>query len=477
MDIDRQKQQGSPACVLVVDDAKVNRELLARLLRKHDFEVAEAEDGERALSLVEQRRFDLILLDIMMPGTDGIEILDRLRKRYSMADLPVILVTSKDTSEDVVAGLEHGANDYVTKPISFPVVHARIRTQLELRRAHLHIRALAGQLEARNRFIRATFGRYLTDEVVESLLETPQGLTLGGETRTATVLMSDLRAFSTISERMPPANVIALLNNYLAAMTEIICKHGGTIDEFIGDAILVIFGAPTSRPDDARRAVACALEMQLAMRSVNARGRQLGLPSLEMGVGINTGEVVVGNIGSEKRAKYGVVGRHVNLASRIEACSVGGQVLVSEATLQAAGDGLRVDGSTEVFPKGSERPMKIYEVGGVGDLQLPVPELHLVALAEPLRARLCFFDGINLPAADLEATVTHLAPRAARVTVGTPTTRTLCSVKLQIARSGEEALDHIYGKVVRADGTSLTVRFTSVPPEAEGLLAALAALD
>jgi adenylate cyclase len=460
--------------ILVVDDARLNREILVRQLRKHDFETHEAEEGERALQLIAARRFDLILLDIMMPGCDGIEILDRLRRQHSMSELPVILVTSKDTTEDVVVGLAHGANDYVTKPITFPVVLARVRTQLELRRAHLRNRALTDQLEARNRFIRETFGRYLTDEVVASLLETPQGLALGGETRTVTILISDLRGFSALAERIPPQRVIELLNGYLGVMTEIIRKHGGTIDEILGDAILVIFGAPTSRPDDARRAVACAVEMQLAMAAVNTDNRARELPALEMGIGVNTGEVVVGNIGCAKRAKYGAVGRNVNLASRIEAWSVGGQVLISEATLRAAGGGLRVDRSMELYPKGSKGPMRIHEVGGVDELRLPPAALGLAALAAPLPVRLYVLDGINVPASGLQGQLTHLARGAARIGGAGPGVHLMCSVKLEIQHSGG-TIDHIYGKVVVADGSACTVRFTSVPPEAEAPLAALVA--
>jgi adenylate cyclase len=136
---------------------------------------------------------------------------------------------------------------------------------------------------------------------------------------------------------LPPEEVVRILNLYLGAMSDTIAHYNGTINEFIGDGIFVLFGAPIQREDDAKRAIACAVAMQNAMIGVNQQNLKLGLPTLEMGIGINTGEVVVGNIGSQKRAKYTVIGSHANLAARIETYTVGGQVLVSEYTCQEAG--------------------------------------------------------------------------------------------------------------------------------------------
>src|SRR5262249_14880702 len=154
-------------------------------------------------------------------------------------------------------------------------------------------------------------------EVARTLLESPEGLRLGGEKRDLTVLMSDLRGYTRLAEEGDPATVVQVLNEYLARMTEIIIGHGGTINEVVGDAIFAIFGAPLAHPDHAERAAACAIAMQVAMAEVNALNVARGLPRLEMGIGLNTGEAIVGNIGSEKRAKYGVVGSAVNLAGRV----------------------------------------------------------------------------------------------------------------------------------------------------------------
>ena len=228
------------------------------------------------------------------------------------------------------------------------------------------IQALNGQLELRNKLLSETFGRYLSDEIVRQLLETPEGLALGGKKRTVTILMSDLRGFTAMSERMEAQSLISMLNHYLGEMTEIIQRRGGTIIEFIGDGILAIFGAPVPSDRHASDAVAAAVEMQARMALVNAWNAQRTYPELEMGIGINTGEVIVGNIGSEKRTKYGVVGSHVNLCGRIESYTVGGQVLISPETRGQISEPLEIAMEQEVFPKGCAEPLTLSQVTGIG---------------------------------------------------------------------------------------------------------------
>ena len=283
--------------------------------------------------------------------------------------------------DSIVQCIEMGAEDYLMKPPDQVLLRARIGACLDKKRMrdqeielHKQLRQVNAALEVRNRFIRETFGRYLSDEIVENILESPTGLNLGGETRNVTVMMSDLRGFTTLGEQLPPEDVVGMINIYLEKMTEVILKYHGTIDEFIGDAILVIFGAPIQRQDDALCAVACAIEMQLAMDEVNRRNCEVGYPELAMGIGINTGSVVVGNIGSTKRVKYGVVGKNVNLTSRIESYTSGGQILVSESTVNACAGMLRINGTMEVTPKGINHPITIYDVGGIaGDFNVCLP--------------------------------------------------------------------------------------------------------
>jgi len=307
-----------------------------------------------------------VLLDIMMPGMSGIEVLEKIRETRDGTELPIIMATAKNTREDIVSALSLGANDYVTKPLDFPVVLARVNTQLAMKRANDHVRELVAEVERRNEFIRSVFGRYLTDDIAETLLDSPEGLHMGGERREITILMADIRGFTNLSSHLEPEKVVTMVNNFLSEMTRVIISHGGTIDEFIGDAILALFGAPRAMENHAEKAVACALEMQQAMQAVNELNHQSGLPELATGIGINTGEVIVGNIGSEQRAKYGVVGHNVNFASRVESYTEGGQILVSDRTLTACAGLLETRGEMSVRPKGFDEDVLIHDICGIG---------------------------------------------------------------------------------------------------------------
>jgi len=152
---------------------------------------------------------------------------------------------------------------------------------------------------------------------------------MGGERHEITIMFADIRGFTNLSSKLEPEKVVTLVNNFLSEMTKVIISHGGIIDEFIGDAILVLFGAPTVMEGHAEQSIACALEMQNAMTRVNELNASANLPPVSTGIGINTGDVIVCNIGSEQRAKYGVVGHNVNFAARVEGYTEGGQVLIS----------------------------------------------------------------------------------------------------------------------------------------------------
>lgn len=371
------------ATILVVDDTPENIDVLRGVLRS-DYKVKVAINGEQALRLCfSDAPPDLILLDIMMPGMDGYEVCRRLKENPATEGIPVIFVTAMNEPHDEVRGFKVGAVDYINKPINAAIVHARVHTHLQLRSAY--------------RFIRETFGRYLSEEIVDSLIDSPHGLKLGGEKRDVTVLMADLRGFTSIGERLPAETVVEMINIYLGEMTEVIQRHQGTIDEFIGDAILAIFGAPIQRENDALRAVRCAVEMQLTMERVNRRYREAGYPEVKMGIGINSGAAIVGNIGSKKRSKYAVVGRVVNTTSRIESYTVGGQILISEDTRNACGaEMLRIDDELKVMPKGISHEITIFDVGGVpsDDLLLPVKhDAPLIELDAVLAVQVCRLEG------------------------------------------------------------------------------------
>ena len=223
-------------------------------------------------------------------------------------------------------------------------------------------------------FIRETLGRYVSPELAEQCLRNRGAVRLGGELRRVTIVMSDLRDFSELSERLGPEAMIDLINRYLARMTPVILEHGGVINEFIGDAILILFGAPFERADDPERAVRCAWAMQQAMADLNRENGALGLPELAMGIGVHTGVVVAGNIGSKDRVKYGVVGPAVNLTARIQALAVGGQVLISTGVLARVREIVRVAAAARVMVKGATAPVSVHPVLEVRVAGAPVDE-------------------------------------------------------------------------------------------------------
>lgn len=338
-------------------------------------------------------------------------------------------------------------------------------------------------LEKRNQLIRQVFGRYLSDEVVMNLLESPEGLKLGGDRRNITILTSDLRGFTALSERLPPEEVLNILNLYLEYMADVINKYQGTIDEFMGDGILVLFGAPTPRQDDALRAVACACAMQLAMGAVNEHMRILGLPPLEMGIGINTGDVVVGNIGSEKRTKYGIVGNQVNLTYRIESFTCGGQILISEQTLREAGSTVRISSQRQVQMKGVQGSVTVYEVYGVAgfhNLYLPKIEEIFVSLTAALPLQFVLLDGKSIGGKVFQGRLTRLSPKGGEMAIAPTTLQHIApftNLKLNLLATSEHpiAQEDIYAKVaaVNAEQKTVTLQFTAVPPKTQDALAAL----
>ena len=319
--------------------------------------------------------------------------------------------------------------------------------------------------------LKKMFGRYLSPEVMNSIIDNPSALELGGERRKITIMMTDPRGFTAMSERLEPEQVVQMLNGYFEIMMEVVLRYNGTINEIIGDALLIIFGAPQEMSNRAEQAIACAIEMQNAMTEVNERNRAQGLPELEMGIGLNETEVIVGNIGSAKRSKYAVVGSGVNMTSRIESYTVGGQILISESVRKEAGDILRIDGQREVLPKGTEVPLRIYEIGGIAGsykLALEREDSDLVALTQKVPLRYTILEGKHVGKIGLEGFVVKLSKKSAKIVLDEPVEQ-FTNLKMNLKEVYEElAVKDFYGKVIELlgeDGHSYMIRFTSVPPE------------
>jgi class 3 adenylate cyclase len=317
-------------------------------------------------------------------------------------------------------------------------------------------------------FIRSAFGRYVSPEVAQQLLESPEGLRFGGEKRVVTVLMSDLRGYTRFAEQGDPARVMDVLNEYLARMTDIIVQHGGTINEFIGDAVFAVFGAPLAHPDHAERAAACALGMQRAMADLNRGHAAAGLPRFEMGIGVNTGEAVVGNIGSEQRAKYAVVGSAVNIAARVEGATVGGQVFITATTYEAIKDLAEVSAPMAVEVKGLSEPLRLYELRALGGAyaQEAITEESGQEVPVSLPIRYWVIDGKIVGPEQPPGEVVRLGRRAIVARLDT-TLAPLTNVRFRVARPDPRwESEDIYGKVMRTErdeaGTLTRIHFTSV---------------
>lgn len=327
---------------------------------------------------------------------------------------------------------------------------------------------------ARAELLEKMFGRYLSREVMDTMIENPDAINLGGERRQVTIMLTDLRGFTALSERLEPEQVVQMLNTYFEVMVDVVLQYNGSISEITGDSLLVIFGAPQQIPDRAQRAVACAIAMQNAMADVNKQNLAQGLPELEMGIGLNEAEVIVGNIGSKRRSKYGVVGSGVNMTSRIESYTVGGQILVSESVRKEAGEVLRIDDQMEVHPKGAETPFTIYNVGGISgryNLTLEDKTSSLLQLAREIPIRYTVLDSDYVGHGELTGAILRLSRKSGEFRLQTPLDL-LTNLKLNLVDVSEElSRKDFYGKVVKSSNTEPTVRsvqFTALPPGIDG---------
>ena len=309
--------------------------------------------------------------------------------------------------------------------------------------------------EAKDRdFIRTTFGRYLSNEVVKELLESPEGLEMSGDIKEVTFLVSDLRGFTAILNKLNPREAIDMLNHYLERMVGIITDYNGTVNEFEGDGILTFFGAPLSQKDDPERAIECAIKMQKEMSEFNREQNRLGLPELHMGIGINTGEVLVGNIGSKKRAKYSAIGSALNTAYRIESYTTGGQILISQNTYERVKSFVRIRGTMKVQFKGIDHPLILYDVIGMkrtNELSLPDKIAYPMAKLESPVSITCFpIKGKTVSETFISGILTHLGEYEAEVSLEQQL-KIHSNVKVLLALEDSPEPAEAYAKVVSVE--------------------------
>ncbi len=338
----------TPARLLVVDDNKVNRLLLKRNLDLLGHHVSLAENGRVALEMLRREAYDLLLLDIEMPEMDGFQVLEELIRDPQLRDIPVIVTTGLEGTENVVHCIELGAEDYLSKPVNPVLLKARVGASLEKKRLRDQQRDMVR--------------RFATSEVADDLQKT--GFALGGKRVTASVMFSDIRGFTSLVESQSPEETIELLNAYYALMFEAIGSHGGVVNQMIGDGLMTLFGAPRALPEHAVCAVRAALEMIVRMDQFNRDRAAAGKPEIKIGIGIASGEVVAGYTGTIQRATYTCIGDTVNLAARLEAYTkdVQRMILIDNATRACLEKATVIEAMGLAALKGKAAPVEVFSV-------------------------------------------------------------------------------------------------------------------
>jgi signal transduction histidine kinase/class 3 adenylate cyclase len=313
------------ARVLVVDDLSDMRDLVGRTLARHGYKVTLAPGAREALAAAHAERPDLVVTDWMMPGMTGPELVAAMRADADLRAVPAVLLTAKSDEESKLAGTEIGADAFLGKPFNESELVSTVRNLVQLKEREREVERL-------NRHIAENvLKRYLPADLVDDILAGRTSVDVEPETVQATILFSDLAGFTQTSAKLRAAKMARLLNEYLGKMNDVVFAHGGTIDKYMGDGVMVIFGAPVrlEAKDQVRRAAACAVAMQHAMADLNARWMAEGLPELKLRIGLHHGPVVVGNFGDARRSDYTAIGPTVNLASRIQTACPEGGVLAS----------------------------------------------------------------------------------------------------------------------------------------------------
>jgi adenylate cyclase len=340
--------------VLVVDDTPENLSLMSGLL-KGDYVVKIAPSGVRALQIANgETPPDIILLDIMMPEMDGYEVLRRLRADPKTSEIPVIFLTAMSSAEDEQRGLELGAVDYIAKPISPPIVLARVHNHIALLDQKRTLRNLADKLS-----------RYLAPQIYREIFAGNQDVSLVTKRKKLTIFFSDIKDFTETTEDLQPEDLTYLLNKYFTEMSKIAMEYGGTIDKYIGDAMVIFFGDPETRgvKEDAIQCVKMAVAMQRQLKDLQEIWREKGFEKpFRQRIGINTGYCNVGNFGSDFRLNYTIIGPEVNLAARLEQTADIGGIMMSYETYALVQDIVMAEERPSVRAKGIAKEIRVFSV-------------------------------------------------------------------------------------------------------------------
>jgi len=371
----------TPPCILIVDDNPENRDIFRARLARHGYEILTASDGEEALTTARATRPDLILLDIMMPKVDGIEVCRRLKADPAFPFTPIIMVTARADTKDIVAGLEAGGDEYLTKPVDQGALVARVKSMLRIKALQDTVQEQAAQLEAQSAQL-SEWNRTLEQRVREQVAQlerlgrlkrffSPQlaELIVGGgaedplktHRREVTVVFLDLRGFTAFAEMSEPEEVMGVLRDYHAEMGKLILEHEGTLERFTGDGMMIFFNDPVFVPNPAERALRMAVAMRDRVRELTAVWRKQEY-DLNLGVGISQGYATIGAIGFEGRWDYGAIGSVTNLAARLCGEAKPDQILLPQRVMGSVEDLVEVEFVGELTLKGFHRPVPAFNV-------------------------------------------------------------------------------------------------------------------
>ena len=363
-----------PPRILIVDDNETNRCLLTARLGAEGYETTEAEDGERALAVAHEVAPDVVLLDVMMPKIDGFEVCRRMKGDPTLGFVPIVMVTARTDSKDVVTGLNAGADEYLTKPIDHAALVARVRSMLRIKELHDRVEAQAVELASWNRMLEqrvaeqleqiervSRLKRFLSPQIAELILSSSTYEPLASHRRQVTIVFGDLRGFTAFAEIAEPEEVMAVMREYHATLGSLIHEFEGTLERFLGDGIMVIFGDPIPCPDPCERAVQMAVAMRGRLSELSSKW-QRERHELGFGVGIAYGYATLGAIGFEGRSEYTAIGTVVNLAARLCAEARDGQILIDSKVRAALDRRATAEPVGELTLKGLRRPIAAYNV-------------------------------------------------------------------------------------------------------------------
>ncbi len=345
------KREVEPASILVADDNATNREILARFLERHHHTVTFACDGRETLDLIRDRTFDLVLLDILMPEINGFQVLENMRQTGHLRHTPVIVLTGLDGVADAVRCIEIGAEDFLSRPVHLDLLKARVDACLEKKR-------LREQL----------YEQFFTPELAREIVRHPDLLEMEGKKAEVSVLFCDVRKFSTISERLGPIKTISWLRDVMGILSDSVMRHGGVLVDYTGDELMAMWGAPEYEPNHAQLACTAAIEMLSILPEFDTRWEESVKSKTAVGIGINTGEVFVGNVGTRRKFKYGPLGNTVNLASRVQGATkyLRSEVLITGQTKNQLSPDARLRRLCTVKVNNIQEPVELYELATLG---------------------------------------------------------------------------------------------------------------